>query len=46
MSIPQLVEKKIEEYFMKGFTALDKVKSREKKEQLIAFTRDLIKRQS
>lgn len=46
MSIPQLAEKKIEEYFMKGFTALDKVKPSEKKEQLIAFTRDLIKRQS
>ena len=46
MSIPQLAEKKIEEYFMKGFTALDKVKPSEKKEQLIAFTRHLIKRQS
>jgi geranylgeranyl diphosphate synthase type II len=46
VGVPQLTEKKIEEYFTKGFTALDKIKSSESKEHLIAFTKDLIKRQS
>ena len=46
LGIPQLTEKKIEAYFSKGFSYLDKIKASENKEQLIVFTRDLIKRQS
>ncbi len=46
LGIPQLTEKKIEDYFSKGFSYLDKIKASENKEQLIVFTRDLIKRQS
>ena len=46
LGIPQLTEKKIEYYFLKGFSFLDKIKAGENKEQLIAFTRNLIKRQS
>lgn len=46
LGIPQMTERKIEEYFTKGFDSLNKIKSSESKEQLIAFTKDLIKRQS
>lgn len=46
LGIPQLAEEKIEDYFSKGFSYLDKIKASENKEQLIVFTKDLIKRQS
>lgn len=46
LGIPELTEKKIEDYFSKGFSFLDKIKSSESKNLLVAFTKDLIKRQS
>ena len=46
IGIPQLTEKKIEDYFSKGFSYLDKIEASENKKQLIVFTQDLIKRQS
>jgi geranylgeranyl diphosphate synthase, type II len=46
LGIPELTEKKIEDYFSKGFSFLDKIKSSESKDLLVAFTKDLIKRQS
>ena len=46
LGIPKLAEKKIEKYFAKGFSALNNVSSGKQKKQLIAFTQDLIKRQS
>lgn len=46
LGIAQLAEKKVEDYFSKGFSHLDKLKPSENKEQLIVFARDLIKRQS
>ena len=46
IGIPQLTEKKIEDYFSKGFSCLDKIEASENKKQLIVFTQDLIKRQS
>jgi geranylgeranyl diphosphate synthase, type II len=46
LEIAQLTEKKIEEYFRKGFQHLDKLKNSPEKEQLILFTKDLINRQS
>jgi geranylgeranyl diphosphate synthase type II len=46
LGIPQQAEKKIEDYFTKGFNSLNKIKSSESKNDLIDFTKDLIKRQS
>lgn len=46
LNISQLADKKIEAYFSKGFDSLNQIKSSENKEQLIAFTKNLIKRQS
>src|SRR6478736_559761 len=46
LNIPQLTEKKIDEYFAKGFSALNKIRASTKKDLLVAFTNDLIKRQS
>ncbi len=46
LGIPELTEKKIEQYFSKGFSYLDSIKSSESKDVLVAFTRDLIQRQS
>ncbi len=46
LGIPELTEKKIEDYFSKGFSFLDKIKSSEPKDILVAFTKDLIQRQS
>jgi geranylgeranyl diphosphate synthase type II len=46
LGIPELTEKKVEDYFSKGFSFLDKIKSSENKDLLVAFTKDLIKRQS
>jgi len=46
LGIPELTEKKIEYYFSKGFSFLDKIKSSENKDLLVAFTKDLIQRQS
>jgi len=46
LEIAQLAERKIEEYFRKGFQHLDKLKDSPEKELLILFTKDLINRQS
>ncbi len=46
LGIQELTEKKIEDYFSKGFSFLDKITSSENKDTLVAFTRDLIQRQS
>jgi geranylgeranyl diphosphate synthase type II len=46
LEIAQLTERKIGEYFRKGFQHLDKLKDSPEKEQLILFTKDLINRQS
>ncbi|MEK6780921.1 MAG: polyprenyl synthetase family protein [Bacteroidota bacterium] len=46
LNIPLLTENKILAYFVKGFDLLDKVKPTKQKDQLIAFTRDLIMRQT
>ena len=45
-NIPQLTEKKIDEYFAKGFNALNEIRASAEKDLLIAFTNDLINRQS
>ncbi len=46
LGIAQLTERKIEEYFNKGFQQLDKLKDSSQKQQLISFTQNLITRQS
>ncbi len=46
LGIARLTEKKIEAYFDRGFESLAKVKLSADKKHLIAFTRDLIMRQS
>lgn len=47
LSIPALTDKKINHYFTKGFTALDKLPvNAGKKKALIDFAKDLISRQS
>ncbi len=47
LGIPALTEKKINQYFAKGFAALDKLPvNAVKKKALIAFTQELISRQS
>lgn len=46
LHIPQLAENKVDEYFAKGFAALEKVQSGKLKDELVAFTKDLIQRQS
>ncbi len=46
LEIAQLTERKIEEYFSKGFQHLDKINDSHEKQQLIVFTKDLISRQS
>ena len=46
LGVQQLTEKEIKTYFKKGYAALAKVRSAKKKEHLLAFTHDLIIRQS
>lgn len=46
LGIASLTEKKIELYFRKGFSHLDKISPSPARERLIAFTRDLITRQA
>jgi geranylgeranyl diphosphate synthase type II len=47
LGIPSLAEKKIDQFFSKGFSALDKLNiAPDKKRSLILFTKDLISRQS
>ena len=46
VGVPQLAEKKIQEYFSRGFDSLNNINSSDHKDQLIAFAQDLIKRQS
>ncbi|MEQ1585470.1 MAG: polyprenyl synthetase family protein [Cyclobacteriaceae bacterium] len=46
LGIAQLTERKIEEYFSKGFQNLDRLKDSPQKQQLIEFTQNLITRQS
>jgi geranylgeranyl diphosphate synthase type II len=47
LGLPALAEKKINHYFTKGFTALDKLNiAADKKQPLILFAKDLISRQS
>lgn len=47
LDIPGLTEKKINQYFNRGFAALDKLNAgTERKQALIAFAKDLISRQS
>jgi geranylgeranyl diphosphate synthase type II len=47
LGVPALAEKKINHYFTKGFTALDKLNiAADKKQPLILFAKDLISRQS
>lgn len=47
LSIPKLAEKKIDHYFTKGFSALDRLNmAPDKKQILFLFTKDLIGRQS
>lgn len=47
LNIPALTEKKINQYFDKGFAALDQLNTvPDKKQGLVAFAKDLISRQS
>lgn len=46
IGVQQLTEIEIETYFKKGYAALANVSTLKKKEQLLAFTNDLIMRQS
>lgn len=46
LGIAQVAERKIEEYFSKGFQNLGKLKDSPQKQQLIEFTQNLITRQS
>lgn len=47
LNIPALTEKKINQYFEKGFAALDQLNvAPDKKQGLVAFAKDLISRQS
>jgi geranylgeranyl diphosphate synthase type II len=47
LQIPQLAEKKIDQYFSKGFKTLEaSVIPSQKKEMLVTFAKDLIERQS
>ena len=47
LDIPSLAERKIDQYFTKGFQALDKLNiDPAKKQNLILFAKDLISRQS
>jgi geranylgeranyl diphosphate synthase type II len=46
LNIHQTTEQKIQSYFKKGFKQLDKLEDSSQKKNLIAFTRNLINRQS
>jgi geranylgeranyl diphosphate synthase type II len=46
LGIAQLTERKIEEYFSKGFRTLGRLKDSPQKQQLLEFTQHLITRQS
>ncbi len=46
LDIPSLAEKKVNQYFERGFKELEKLNSKSSKDLIIAFTRNLIARQS
>ncbi|HNU42448.1 MAG TPA: polyprenyl synthetase family protein, partial [Cyclobacteriaceae bacterium] len=46
LGIASLAEKKIADYFLKGFEKLNSIPDSAQKQNLIQFTQELIKRQS